>query len=184
MWATAGGDSSRPAVTSGARHYSYGSHLLCVSDKHKGTRITLERITYKASVRPLDVEFWLRDVRVDNEIWSGEKDGGPHAPYIHTQGRPTNYEGSDIRYLGAHTRRIMGAEITQRCTMGPQTSRFTDLVVVMKVDKRGGHISDITIEYRAGGKEYAFVADHLNAVIACGPAVPRDKEDDYCRDEA
>src|SRR5690606_38644418 len=105
-----------------------------------GQKITLRDVAFDAEVEPLDVTPYLRIVGPD-EV---EGDGNARDTIGTAVGEPPNLYGGE-RLPGTFTTEIAGHEISHSCDeLGPD-SGYTELIIVMKNDERGGYLLGVSI---------------------------------------
>lgn len=168
---TGGGTSSLFAPGDMTWYGSFGSMLLCA--RTPGQKITLRDVAFDAEVEPLDVTPYLRIVGPD-EV---EGDGNARDTIGTAVGEPPNLYGGE-RLPGTFTTEIAGHEISHSCDeLGPD-SGYTELIIVMKNDERGGYLLGVSITYTAGGDDYILDTDWN--MVGCGSAIPLVDGENVC----
>lgn len=169
--ATAGsGTSSLFAPGSSPWYGSFGSYLLCT--RVPGEKVTLREVTYEAEVEPLEVTPFLRTVRPDQ----AQGDDNSRATIGTAIGKPPNLD-SGQPVAGTFTRDIAGHEISDSCEPDFD-SGYTELIIVMKSDDRGGYLPGVSIRYTAESGEYVLHTDW--GMISCGSEIPTVGGEDAC----
>lgn len=163
------GEITMKPVNSGSKFYSFNIGPLCVEEP--GAEIALESVSYTAHVEPRDVEFWFRILDEDDVVMKGDDVAAPYYLFAAASGKPPDYRG-DTDYAGEHAQDISGRKITQSCRdlAGPERSLgFTTLILAMKVDKKGGYIPGVAIDYTSNGTPYRLLTEWR--MVACGTKV-------------
>lgn len=167
---TGSGSSSLFAPGNTPWYGSFGSHLLCT--RVPGKKLTLREVTYEAEVEPLEVTPYLRTVRPDQV----QGDDNRQATIGTAVGKPPNLDGGEP-VPGTFTTEIAGHEISDSCEPDFD-SGYTELIIVMKSDERGGYLPGVSIRYTTEGGEYILHTDR--GMISCGSDILMVDGEDAC----
>lgn len=143
---------------------SFGGMVLC--SREPGVAIELNEVRPHIAAQPLEVEALLREVPRE-----AHRSGDPQswAPFYSAQGRPPA-DFATGPHLGTYAQLTRGQSVEQSCSdiSDPASSR-TELVMVLEVDARGGHLRGIDIDYTANGVHRTLRVNWQMA--ACGSEV-------------
>lgn len=141
---------------------SFGFMLLCRTAGFDG-EIELQGVRPEFGVEPATEAFAVREVSAA-QYASDER----FSPFNSVMGAPPFEEPeADFHALGAFAD-VRGVRVSQSCRSGAEVadSGFQELIVTLRVGKRGGSIRSTLLDYAYDGREYALEIDW--EMVVCG----------------
>lgn len=152
---------------------TFGSYVLCSTS---GADIEIEKIRYRTPVKPVSITPQLRTV--SKEL----RTSNPGIGYLGSSlGTPPNLP--ERKLPGTYQDATSGTHIRQSCAQeNVEGTGFSELLFVLNLDKRGGIIDRVWIDYRVEDSLYTLRIDFQ--MVACGTHAAKVAMAGSCNEEA